>query len=77
MNKSETFQERNNAKFPPSKPKMKQSEAFQRRSRMNSPSLARSLGSTRHREADATINATANCIRRGNNRGGEGEEKDG
>ncbi|KAM2242366.1 hypothetical protein ACFX1S_009336 [Malus domestica] len=61
MNKSETFQERSRAKLPPSK--MKQSEAFQGRSKMNSPLLAQSLGSTRHGETDATVNATADCIR--------------
>ncbi|KAM1042602.1 hypothetical protein ACFX14_033904 [Malus domestica] len=60
---TETFQERSNAKLPPPKSKMKQSEAFQGRSRMNSPSLARSLGSTKHGETDATVNATTDCIR--------------
>ncbi|KAM2116758.1 hypothetical protein ACFX1R_010399 [Malus domestica] len=63
MNKSETFQERSSAKLPPSKSKMKQSEPFQGRSRMNSPLLGQSLGSTRHGETDATVNATADCIR--------------
>ncbi|TQD94397.1 hypothetical protein C1H46_019997 [Malus baccata] len=41
MNKSETFQERSSEKLPLSKSKMKQPEAFQGRSRMNSSSLAR------------------------------------
>ncbi|CAN6691169.1 unnamed protein product [Malus baccata var. baccata] len=50
MNKSETFQERNNANSPHPKPKMNKSETLQERSSANSPSLARSSGSGRLRK---------------------------